>query len=133
MFKNPDGKYKQAYSNKSCFSNILYCGECGHPIVRRRLTSERNGEKYLFTAWQCRTRIHSKKYKSTCKARHVWESALEREFMSLLRHLKEGRDELLQEARQAIEEYDLSPTKKARHLVTSVILFVLLNVSFMFL
>lgn len=53
--------------------------------------------------------------------------------MSLLRHLKEGRDELLQEARQAIEEYDLSPTEKARHLVTSVILFVLLNVSFMFL
>lgn len=63
----------------------------------------------------------------------MWESALEREFMSLLRHLKEGRDELLQEARQAIEEYDLSPTEKARHLVTSVILFVLLNVSFMFL
>lgn len=116
MFRNPDGKYKQAYSNKSCFSNILFCEECGHPIVRRRLTSERNGEKFLYTAWQCRTRVHPKKYNVNCKAKFVWESALEREFMALLHDLKEGKEELIQEAHKVIEEYDLSSAEKARKL-----------------
>jgi len=114
MFRNPDGKYKQAYSNKSCFSNALFCEECGHPIVRRRLTSERNGEKYLYTAWQCRTKIHPKKYKNNCKARHVWESVLEREFMTLLIDLKKAKNELMQEAQKIIHEYGLSSEEKVR-------------------
>ena len=117
MFRNPDGKYAQAYSNKSCFSNVLFCAECGQPIVRRRLTSERNGGKFLFTAWQCRTRIHPKKYKEVnCKGRHVWEEALEREFMDLLRQLKEEKDELTRDAHKVIEQYDLSSKEKSRQL-----------------
>ncbi|XKH51955.1 recombinase family protein [Chryseomicrobium palamuruense] len=56
MLRDPEGKYAQTYSNTSYFSNSFYCGECGSPVVRRRLTSERNGEKYLYTAWQCRPR-----------------------------------------------------------------------------
>ncbi|WP_279236989.1 recombinase family protein [Heliorestis convoluta] len=116
MLRNPDGKYAQNYSNRSCFSNILYCAECGHPIVRRRMSSQKNGEKYLFTAWHCRTKTHPQKYKEDCKARYVWESALESEFMTLLRDLKAGKAELLQDAQQVIDEHDLSPTEKERQL-----------------
>jgi site-specific DNA recombinase len=79
MMRDPEGKYAQVYSNTSYFSNAFYCGECSSPVVRRRLTSERNGEKYLYTAWQCRVKVHPKKYNIKCSGRHVWEEALERE------------------------------------------------------
>lgn len=102
MLRDPDGKYAQAYSNTSCFSNTFYCGEFGSPVVRRRLTSERNGEKHFYTAWQCRAKIHPIKYNIKCSGRHVWESVLEREFMDLLYHLKENRVQVFQEANMFI-------------------------------
>lgn len=114
MLRDPDGKYAQGYSNKSYFSNTFYCGECGSPVVRRRLTSEKNGEKYYYTAWQCRARIHKKKYKIDCTARHVWELALEREFMELIYELKNNRDQAIEEANEIIAEYDLSGKEKER-------------------
>ncbi|MEC1771958.1 recombinase family protein [Schinkia azotoformans] len=114
MLRDPDGKYAQVYSNVSYFSNILYCGECGSPVVRRRLTSERNGEKYLYTAWQCRVKIHPKKYDIQCCGRHVWESALEREFMDLLYEMKENREQVIKDATETIAEYDLSDLEKER-------------------
>lgn len=114
MLRDPDGKYAQGYSNASYFSNSFYCGECGSPVVRRRLTSERNGEKYLYTAWQCRAKIHPKKYNIKCTGRHVWEEALEREFMDLIYELKDKRAQVIEEANEVIAEYDLNAKEKER-------------------
>ena len=114
MLRDPDGKYAQVYSNTSYFSNSFYCGECGSPVVRRRLTSERNGEKYLYTAWQCRAKIHPKKYNIKCTGRHVWEEALEREFMDLIYELKDKRAQVIEEANEVIAEYDLNTKEKER-------------------
>ncbi|PAF13924.1 hypothetical protein CHH61_24585, partial [Shouchella clausii] len=81
-------------------------------VVRRRLTSERNGEKYLYTAWQCRAKIHPKKYNIKCTGRHVWEEALEREFMDLIYELKDNRAQVIEEANEVIAEYDLNAKEK---------------------
>nr|WP_279237722.1 recombinase family protein [Heliorestis acidaminivorans] len=117
MLRDPDGKYAQNYSNRSYFSNKLYCGECGHPVVRRRICSQKNGEKYHFTAWQCRTRIHPKIYVADCKARYIQESSLEEAFMKVLYDLKEEKDQVTSEVNEIIAEYDLSDMEKARLII----------------
>ncbi|MGF7184900.1 hypothetical protein GGQ84_000985 [Desulfitispora alkaliphila] len=37
MLRDPDNKYRQTYSGKAPFSNKFFCGECGRPVIRRRL------------------------------------------------------------------------------------------------
>ena len=50
---------KKGYSSKYILSNLLACGECGHPY--RRLTWTRNGEKRI--VWRCASRAeHGTKY-----------------------------------------------------------------------
>ena len=50
---------KKGYSSKYILSNLLLCGECGHPY--RRLTWTRNGEKRI--VWRCASRAeHGTKY-----------------------------------------------------------------------
>lgn len=110
MFTNPDGKYKTRYSGRSVFSNKIYCGECGRPVTRRRLTSNRGGEKFIFTAWQCRVPAKRDSTFTDCKATHVWEEALEKAFMRTLIELKENRDKTIEDAEIIIEEF--SPTRE---------------------
>ena len=50
---------KKGYSSKYILSNLLTCGECGHPY--RRLTWTRNGEKRI--VWRCASRAeHGTRY-----------------------------------------------------------------------
>ncbi len=114
MFHDPDNKYRQAYSGKCVFSNKFFCAECGRPVARRRLTSQRNGEKYLFSAWQCKVASgHDKDFKG-CRARYIRESSLEAAFMKMLYELKKNRDEAVAEAKVAIDSSGLTDIENIR-------------------
>jgi site-specific DNA recombinase len=49
MLHDPGGKYRRAYSGRAPFSNMFFCGTCGMPIIRRRITSNNKEKKYHFT------------------------------------------------------------------------------------
>lgn len=110
MLTNPDGKYRTRYSGRSVFSNVIYCGECGRPVTRRRLTSNRGGEKFIFTAWQCRVPAKRDPEFTDCKSKHVWEEALEKAFMRTLIKLKQNKDKIIEDAEMVIDEF--SPTRE---------------------
>ncbi|WP_368277583.1 recombinase zinc beta ribbon domain-containing protein [Heliorestis convoluta] len=114
MRKDPDGKYRMNYSGKAPFSNKLFCGHCGRPVVRRRLTSQTNGEKYLFSAWQCRVPVGRDPDFKGCNGRYVWEVDLEDCFTELLREMRNNRDEVIADAEQAIADKRLSEKEQAR-------------------
>jgi len=108
LLRDPDNKYKMAYSGKSVFSNKLYCGECGRPVTRRRLTSKRRGEYFYFTAWQCRVSSQRSHEDITCSSKYIWEEVLEKAFMRLLHEMNRERDKLIKEAQIIIAEVSLS-------------------------
>jgi DNA invertase Pin-like site-specific DNA recombinase len=115
MLRNPEKKYKMTYSGKSVFSNILFCGHCGRPVTRRRMTSSKNGEKYHFTTWHCRVAAHRDIDKGIkCNASYVWEEVLEKAFMKILHEMNEDRDEVIREARLASEDYALTESEKEK-------------------
>lgn len=37
LFHDPDGKYRQKYSGRMPFSNVLFCAECGRPVLFLKL------------------------------------------------------------------------------------------------
>ena len=114
MFHDPDSKYRQSYSGKCVFSNKFFCAECGRPAARRRLTSQRKGEKYIFSAWQCKVASgHDKDFKG-CRARYIRESSLEAAFMKMLYDLKKNKDKALVEARVAIDASGLMEIENIR-------------------
>jgi site-specific DNA recombinase len=84
MLHDPGGKYRRAYSGRAPFSNMLFCGVCGMPIIRRRITSKNKGEKYYFTAWHCRVASQKIKADFTCSAKYIWEEVLEEAFQHFL-------------------------------------------------
>src|SRR6056297_221402 len=71
MKHDPDGKYRRTYSGKAPFSNMLYCGECGMPVHRRRITSKRDGKPYKFTVWHCRLAAQKVKADFKCHSKYV--------------------------------------------------------------
>jgi len=102
------GKTPFSNSGKTPFSNKLFCGECGRPVTRRRVTSQRNGEKYYYTTWQCRVSAGRDKKFKDCKAQYVWETELEKAFMRVIYEIKEERALVVSKAQTAIERYVLS-------------------------
>ena len=114
MLRDPDRKYRQNYSNISPFSNQYYCGECGRPVIRRRLTSSRKGEKYYISAWQCRVTAGRDPDYKHCKTSYVHETDLENTFMNVLQEMKMNKDNLLEDAKQAIQKASLSPPEQQR-------------------
>ncbi|WP_335342000.1 recombinase zinc beta ribbon domain-containing protein [Bacillus alkalicola] len=114
MMRDPDRKYRQNYSSTGIFSNQFFCGECGRPVVRRRMTSSRKGEKYYFTAWQCRVTAGSDPDFKDCKTSYVQETDLEKAFMNVVREMKENLEETVEEAKCAIEKASLSPPEQER-------------------
>lgn len=114
MLHDPDKKYKQSYSGKCAFSNKFFCAECGRPVIRRRLTSQKNGEKYIFSAWQCRSASgHDREFKD-CKSRYIWEFSLEVAFMKMLYELKRNKDKAIEESKAAIVAKGLSKIENDR-------------------
>jgi len=106
--RDSKGNHSMTYSGKTPFSNKLFCGECGRPVTRRRVTSQRNGEKYYYTTWQCRVSAGRDKKFKDCKAQYVWETELEKAFMRVINEIKEERALVVSKAQAAIERYVLS-------------------------
>lgn len=78
------------HSNTSAYSNIFVCGECGRPVIRRTLTSKRNGEKIHFKAWHCRIAAGREKG-IKCKAQYIWEDALNKSVKEVFIKLRTQR------------------------------------------
>ena len=96
------------YSGKTPFSGKLFCGECGRPVTRRKITSQRKGEKYHFAAWQCRVSACKDPAFKECKAKYVWETELEKAFIRAVLQIKEERASVVSKAQKIINEYILS-------------------------
>ncbi|TYS69745.1 recombinase family protein [Sutcliffiella horikoshii] len=114
MMRDPDNKYRQHFSGHSPFSNQYFCGECGRPVIRRRLTSSRKGEKYYISAWQCRVTAGRDPDYKNCKTSYVHETDLENAFMKIMGEMKYNIDDVIEEAKQAIEKASLSPPEQQR-------------------
>jgi site-specific DNA recombinase len=114
MLHDPGGKYRRAYSGKAPFSNILFCGLCGRPMIRRRMTSQKNGEKYLFTTWHCRVASHKLKEDFKCNAKYIWEDVLEEAFLEMLNEMKKEKEQIRIEGEQAVKEVSLTEEEKRR-------------------
>jgi len=113
MNKGGKNEMLQKHSNKTVFSNIMYCGTCGEPFVRRTLTSTRKNEAYLFPAWKCRAADGRVKGK-VCHARSYREVAMEHSFMVMLLEMKHGKEIWLEAAKRAIAERDCDEWEKER-------------------
>jgi DNA invertase Pin-like site-specific DNA recombinase len=115
MLRDPDNKYRMNYSSIAPFSNKLYCGACERPAIRRRLTSKNKGEKYKFTAWQCRVAAHKHcDDELVCTRKYIWETVLEKEFMKLLLKMNNDRANIIQEVENVCSIYDLSTAEKEK-------------------
>ena len=84
MRHDPDGKYQSCYSSKAPFSNMLFCGECGVPVHRRRLSSKKDGVPYKFTVWQCRVSAMKIEADYKCHTKYIWEEVIERAYNEML-------------------------------------------------
>ena len=115
MMRDPDEKYRQHYSGVSHFSNQYFCGECGRPVIRRRMTSTRKGEKYYISAWQCRVTAgrDPDNYKD-CKTSYVHETDLENAFMKIISEMKDNPDAVIEEAQKVIAKVSLSLPEQQR-------------------
>jgi len=114
MLHDPGGKYRSAYSGRAPFSNMLFCGVCGMPIIRRRITSKNKGEKYYFTAWHCRVASQKIKADFTCSAKYIWEEVLEEAFLELLTEMKKEKEQIRIEGEKVIEEVNLTKEENKR-------------------
>jgi len=103
----------QKHSNKTTFSNILYCGSCGQPFIRRTLTSTRKNIKYLYPAWKCRV-ADGRRKDMECHAHSYREEAMEHAFMTMLLEMKLEQGRLVKESEVAIEEKNLDAWEKER-------------------
>src|SRR5690554_1525411 len=115
MLRNPDKNYSMRYSGTATFSNKLFCGECGRPVIRRRLTSHiKDRERFHFTAWQCRVAAHLDKEFKDCKSKYVWEEDLEQTFMNVLIDLKNNKAQAIMEAKKVINEASITEEEEKR-------------------
>lgn len=93
----------QKNSNRTIFSNILYCGTCGEPFVRRTFASTQKNNKYLYPAWKCRVADGRVKDKE-CHAKSYREVSMEHAFMLMLLEMKKDKKSWLNETETAIAE-----------------------------
>ncbi len=64
---------KRGFSSNHCFSQMVYCAECGEPY--RRIHWNNRGKKSI--VWRCTTRLQDKE---KCRARTVSETLLQEVF-----------------------------------------------------
>ena len=107
------GDKRQRRSDKSCFSNILYCGTCGEPFVRRYFASTKKNEKYSYPAWKCRTADGRVKDKE-CHARSYREDSIRQSFMGMLIEMKQEMPSFIVEVEDAIHCCELDDWEKDR-------------------
>ena len=115
MLHDPDGKYRMGFSSVAPFSNKFFCGECGRPVVRRRLrTHSKDREKIYFSAWHCRVACKLDKEFKDCKSKYVWEEEIEKAFMKLLYDLKENKEKVIEDTNRAIDGCSLTEEEELR-------------------
>lgn len=114
LLHDPDKKYRMTYSSRAPFSNRLVCGECGKQVIRRRLTSQKNGEKYLYSAWQCKNSSCHDSEPKNCKGRYLREMDIEKAFTSLLYEMKKNRASVIADSKKAIKECSLTKKEEER-------------------
>jgi DNA invertase Pin-like site-specific DNA recombinase len=114
MKHDPDGKYHRTYSGKAPFSNMLYCGECGMPVHRRRITSKKDGKPYKFTVWHCRLAAQKVEADFDCHSKYVWEEVIEAAYNEMLLKMTEEIDLIRAEGEAAIEDVSLTYDEKER-------------------
>jgi len=116
MLRDPDNKYRMVYSGIAPFSNKLFCGECGRPVTRRRLTTYYGAERIetKFTAWQCRVSSKRDPEFTDCNCSYIWEEELEKAFMKLLYDLKNNQEDLMEKINLAIMDVSLTEEEERR-------------------
>ena len=114
MRHDPDGKYRSCYSSKAPFSNMLFCGECGVPVHRRRLSSKKDGVPYKFTVWQCRVSAMKIEVDYECHTKYIWEEVIERAYNEMLLKMTKEIDVIRAEGEAAIQEVSLSKEENDR-------------------
>ena len=114
MRHDPDGKYQSCYSSKAPFSNMLFCGECGVPVHRRRLSSKKDGVPYKFTVWQCRVSAMKIEADYKCHTKYIWEEVIERAYNEMLIKMTKEINVIKSEGEAAIKEVSLSDEENER-------------------
>jgi len=114
MKHDPDGKYHRTYSGKAPFSNMLYCGECGMPVHRRRITSKKDGKPYKFTVWHCRLAAQKVEADFDCHSKYIWEEVIEAAYNEMLLKMTEEIELIRAEGEAAIEDVSLTYDEKER-------------------
>ena len=114
MKHDPDGKYHQTYSGKAPFSNILFCGHCGMPVHRRRLTSKQNGKPYKFTVWHCRLAAKKVEADFDCSQKYLWEEVIEQAYNQMLLKMTKEIEKIRMEGEEAIEDVNLTVEEMQR-------------------
>jgi len=114
MKHDPDGKYRRTYSGKAPFSNMFYCGECGMPVHRRRITSKRDGKSYKFTVWHCRLAAQKVEADFDCHSKYVWEEVIEKAYNEMLLEMAKEIDLIRAEGEEAIDDVSLTYDEKER-------------------
>jgi DNA invertase Pin-like site-specific DNA recombinase len=109
-----DGEHpEQRHSNRSPFSNTLFCGKCGDPYIRRTFTTFKKGQKQLYGAWKCRV-ADGRKEGLECDGKTYREISIEHGFMDMLQKMKLEGEKLLKDANRAIAEIDLDSWEEDR-------------------
>lgn len=71
---------KRGFSSNHCFSQMVYCAECGEQY--RRIHWNNRGKKSI--VWRCNTRLHDKE---KCRARTIGEMELQDAFLEVVNEL----------------------------------------------
>jgi len=79
---------RRGFSSKHCFTNLMYCAECGEPF--RRVHWNNRGCKSI--VWRCTSRLDKK---GECHARTIYEDILKQAFVTALNQLIGGSREYL--------------------------------------
>ncbi|WP_161879099.1 recombinase family protein [Alkalibacterium sp. MB6] len=114
MLHDPDGNYRSCYSNRAPFSNMLFCGHCGMPVNRRRMTSRKNGKPYKFTVWHCRTASQRVKCDIECNEKYMWEEVIEGAYNQMLLRMTKELDQIKIDGEKAIREVSLTKEENER-------------------
>lgn len=114
MSKGTENNYYTTHSNKTPFSNKFFCGECGRPVIRRKITSRKNGEKYYYPVWQCRVSAGKDKLFKDCKSKYVWKVELEKAFVKILYDIKMNKEPVILEVQKKIKKSVLIDKEKVR-------------------
>ena len=92
---------------------MVYCGSCGNYLVRRMVTSIKKEQKHRYPVWRCRA-AEGRLLDVECHLRSYREETMEHAFMVMLLKMKQEQDELIEEAKSAIEKVRMDESEIGR-------------------